>query len=243
MRRGKDNLYESMITLLSITFSVIIIILIYVLYNKIRYTINEYDEAKVLVKNIVSIYNKKIEQQNSHLNNSILSIEEIKTSIENSTIQNKYLHDSLNNIINKVTSTFMVNKTLASSIIDINKKINDVNKRIDELKTANEVLRNSFEFLKKENITKIKPGISLQPDLGSTFINLTHTEKQIIRILLSEGAKTSPMIMNTIGMTREHTSRLMKKLWQEGYIERDTNSMPFTYRPTKELENRINVQS
>ena len=95
--------------------------------------------------------------------------------------------------------------------------------------------------LQKESL--IKPILTLPPDQDTNFVKLTRTERQVIHILLSEGAKTAPMIMKAIGKTREHTSRLMKKLWQEGFIERDTNSMPFTYRPTKELENRINVHS
>ena len=74
-----------------------------------------------------------------------------------------------------------------------------------------------------------------------TLFKLTKTEKEILQILITDGAKTAPEIERTIKKTREHTSRLMKKLWQEGYIERDTNSIPFIYRPTKELEKRINV--
>ena len=86
------------------------------------------------------------------------------------------------------------------------------------------------------------------PKTGGTFIN-----NKNLRLLskdnLYSGKITKKslqhylgsMIMEKIGKTREHTSRLMKKLWQEGYIERDTNSIPFIYRPTKELEKRINV--
>jgi len=227
--------------LLFITSFIIFLVVIYIIYNKLIY-IKNYNEDKSNESNALSIFKIRLDQINN-INHYTKNIDEIKKEIESNIIQNKYLNDSLNNVIKKLTSTFMVEKKLASYIIEINKKINDMDKRINELKIDNEGLRNSYESLNKENKMKNKPVISLQQDLGSTFINLTNTEKQIIRILITEGAKTSPMIMNAISMTREHTSRLMKKLWQEGYIERDTNSMPFTYRPTKELENRINVQS
>jgi len=229
------------IMLLFITSFIIFLVVIYIIYNKLIY-IKNYNEDKSNESNALSIFKIRLDQINN-INHYTKNIDEIKKEIESNIIQNKYLNDSLNNVIKKLTSTFMVEKKLASYIIEINKKINDMDKRINELKIDNEGLRNSYESLNKENKMKNKPVISLQQDLGSTFINLTNTEKQIIRILITEGAKTSPMIMNAISMTREHTSRLMKKLWQEGYIERDTNSMPFTYRPTKELENRINVQS
>jgi predicted transcriptional regulator len=65
---------------------------------------------------------------------------------------------------------------------------------------------------------------------------ITETEKWILHMLVEEGSTTAPKVEKKIGKTREHTARLMKKLWQEGYIERDTHRMPFTYRPTKKLK-------
>ena len=70
--------------------------------------------------------------------------------------------------------------------------------------------------------------------------NLTSTEQNIVQILLDEGPKTAPQIQKNIGKTREHTSRLLKKLWQEGYIDRETHSIPYKYRPSNELKSRIN---
>ncbi len=106
------------------------------------------------------------------------------------------------------------------------------------------ILYDTIELFKKEQKESLqKPILNLPPDQRKSFVKLTRTEIQIIQILLSEGAKTAPKIMDEINKTREHTSRLMKKLWQEGYIERDTNSIPFIYRPTKELKKRINIET
>ncbi len=65
---------------------------------------------------------------------------------------------------------------------------------------------------------------------------ITETERCVLHMLVEEGSTTAPKVEKKIGKTREHTARLMKKLWQEGYIERDTHRMPFTYRPTKKLK-------
>ena len=54
---------------------------------------------------------------------------------------------------------------------------------------------------------------------------------------------TAPKVEKKIGKTREHTARLMKKLWQEGYIERDTHRMPFRYRPTKRLKKLLKKET
>jgi DNA-binding Lrp family transcriptional regulator len=52
----------------------------------------------------------------------------------------------------------------------------------------------------------------------------------------SEGPKTAPEIKDRLNLSREHTARLMKKLYEEGYLERDTDKIPFKYSVKKEME-------
>ncbi|UCB59324.1 MAG: hypothetical protein JSV67_03260 [Thermoplasmatales archaeon] len=229
-------MYENLTLLIpSLFFIVIMIILTYKYYDKVLNSTKEYDVAKQLVSNIVLTFRKRIDDQNEKLDSTLYDVEELQSSIEKSKIQEKYFQDKINNLIKGMTSAFIINKKLVDKLIDINIKI-------DELKKYDELLYNKIESFKKEQKESLqKPILNLPPDRRSSFIKLTTTERQIIRILLSEGAKTAPNVMEEISKTREHTSRLMKKLWQEGYIERDTNSIPFIYRPTKELEKIIKV--
>jgi len=44
---------------------------------------------------------------------------------------------------------------------------------------------------------------------------------------------TSRDIQITLKKSREHTSRLMKKLFEEGYVQRNTESKPYTYSITE----------
>jgi DNA-binding Lrp family transcriptional regulator len=55
-------------------------------------------------------------------------------------------------------------------------------------------------------------------------------------MLASEGAKTAPEIKERVRLSREHTARLMKKLYEEGYLERETTKIPFKYSAKKEME-------
>jgi hypothetical protein len=50
--------------------------------------------------------------------------------------------------------------------------------------------------------------------------------------LLMDGPKTSRQIEGLIGRSREHTARLMKKLFEMGYVTRDMASKPYTYTIT-----------
>lgn len=51
--------------------------------------------------------------------------------------------------------------------------------------------------------------------------------------LITTREMTSRDIQVTIGRSREHTSRLMKRLFEEGLVERNTKTKPFTYRITE----------
>jgi DNA-binding MarR family transcriptional regulator len=73
-------------------------------------------------------------------------------------------------------------------------------------------------------------GIVTQENLLST---LTPTERATLEILNGEGSKAAPELGQRLGKSREHTSRLMKKLYLEGYVDRESNRAPFRYRLTE----------
>jgi Sugar-specific transcriptional regulator TrmB. len=51
--------------------------------------------------------------------------------------------------------------------------------------------------------------------------------------LITNKAMTSRDIQITLKKSREHTSRLMKKLFEEGFVQRNTESKPYTYSITE----------
>jgi DNA-binding HxlR family transcriptional regulator len=59
--------------------------------------------------------------------------------------------------------------------------------------------------------------------------------------LITEKPMTSRDIQVTIGRTREHTSRMLKKLFEDGLVERDMSTKPFTYKITDKGLIRIGV--
>ena len=59
--------------------------------------------------------------------------------------------------------------------------------------------------------------------------------------LITEKPMTSRDIQITIGRTREHTSRMMKKLFEEGFVERNMKTKPFTYYITDKGKAKIGL--
>lgn len=59
--------------------------------------------------------------------------------------------------------------------------------------------------------------------------------------LITDKAMTSRDIQVTLKRSREHTSRLMKKLFQDGFVERNTNTKPYVYSITDKGKAKIGV--
>ena len=59
--------------------------------------------------------------------------------------------------------------------------------------------------------------------------------------LITDKSMTSRDIQSASHRSREHTSRLMKKLYQEGYVERDVRTKPFTYSITDKGKAKLGV--
>ena len=57
--------------------------------------------------------------------------------------------------------------------------------------------------------------------------------------LITSKPMTSRDIQITLKKSREHTSRLMKKLFEDGFVTRNTNSKPYTYSISEKGKEKI----
>jgi DNA-binding MarR family transcriptional regulator len=79
-------------------------------------------------------------------------------------------------------------------------------------------------------------------ELGTLPSITTPTELQVLTMLANEGPKSAPEIGRVLGRSREHTARLMKKLYQEGYIRRDQTRIPFRYSLVERVKQTFKKQ-
>jgi DNA-binding MarR family transcriptional regulator len=80
------------------------------------------------------------------------------------------------------------------------------------------------------------------PELGTLPSITTPTELQVLTMLANEGPKSAPEIGRIVGRSREHTARLMKKLYEEGYIRRDQTRIPFRYSLVERVKQTFKKQ-
>ena len=94
----------------------------------------------------------------------------------------------------------------------------------------------SFETpeVEKEEFIAPKPKASPRVPNMSFEDSLTHVLK-----LITNGPMTSRDVEVTFGKSREHVSRLMKKLFEDDFVGRDTSARPYRYTITEKGRERI----
>jgi len=196
-----------------IMLSVISIILIAYVMKTLRVS-REYTKAKNIIEEVILSFNKDVDA----LKNKIDKLD--------SKIQSLQIPE-----IDHVKSEI---KSLSSKIKELQDQYSILEERISEIKTSIDKLSKMSQSVTDRN--KSLPIEPIFPLKKETIFSLTPTELRILEILATEGDKTVREIRNRIGLTREHTGRLMKNLYDKGYIERRTNRIPYVYRIKKEMK-------
>ena len=98
-----------------------------------------------------------------------------------------------------------------------------------------------FNDITHDYISKILPPEKAKNK--SSIFNEKHnaTEHYILKLILKDSL-TSNEIKQAIGRTREHTSRLMKKLYELKLVDRDITTKPFKYKLTEQGKKYIGEQ-
>ncbi|HEY4681355.1 MAG TPA: winged helix DNA-binding protein [Nitrosarchaeum sp.] len=111
-----------------------------------------------------------------------------------------------------------------------------------ELKQFLEKLAKNQQIIEKpvESLIKTEIMNKEEPVFISRMPNLDHNNAvDYVLHLITDKAMTSRDIQITLKRSREHTSRLMKKLFEDGYVQRNTNTKPYTYSITKKGKEKI----
>ena len=145
-------------------------------------------------------------------------------------------------------------------------KVNDLQIHLDLLESKLVQLENRSTYEKTsnigENITTTSDNTSQDPAVNdithdsiskilstekakskSSILNEKYnaTEHYILKLILKDSL-TSNEIKQAIGRTREHTSRLMKKLYELKLVDRDITTKPFKYKLTEQGKKYIGEQ-
>jgi hypothetical protein len=214
-------------------------------YRQVRRAQREYEKAKGIVQDIVLSFNRELKRESERFEviafkvegNSVKSdinlkkIEVVEKRIEPLQQQISALAE-VGPKTTEITSNFT---TILSGLTDLSSKIKDIEASHEIIKI--QIADFGEQIQRATNATpemKREPVIPIKRD--KAMAALTDTEIAVLEMLTSEGPKTAPQIKDRVHLSREHTARLMKKLYEEGYLEREVGKIPFSYSIKKEME-------
>jgi archaellum component FlaC len=212
-------------------------------YRQIRKAQKEYEKARDFVEDIVLSFNRELKRETDKLNLISFKVEgnsaKADTSlkkIDNVEKRIKPFEEQISVITKTISQTFSQNNTsILSGLTGLELKIKDIEATQETLRVK---ITGFEEQIQKINIappeSRNDPVIMLKRD--KAMAALTDTEIAVLEMLSKEGAKTAPEIKEIVHLSREHTARLMKKLYEEGYLEREADKIPFRYTIKKEME-------
>src|SRR5215831_1498084 len=158
-------------------------------------------------------------------------VERLKTSMDRGQISDLVLLD-------RVKKT---EDALRESLLSIRSTVENAMSQANSIEPANtsgDVARMSDASDVQVNIRSMRPVQIPVPigEIGSLPSITTPTELQVLTLLATEGPKSAPEIGKAVARSREHTARLMKKLYLEGYIRRDQTRIPFKYSVVEKVK-------
>lgn len=223
---GGVSLYPDLLLVVTVVILVLSMGTILLYYKRIRKVHDKYDEAKDVVKDIVISFNNQLQRLEERVGLVGHKLEFLSVKREDArdiTDQLKKHETRLSDITSKVDTASGLKEQLLP-------QIEKLNERIDKVVEAQKSMK---QQISKPPEVKIEGVIPIKRERA--LAQLTVTELRVLEILTNEGQKTAPEIKSEIGLTREHTARLMKKLYQKGYVERDEAKTPYAYQVKEEM--------
>jgi len=216
------------ILLLSITLGAFILY-----YRRVKCVEEEYGKAKNLVGDVVISINKDLKEQGGKIASVSTKVATILSENQRISSKLKESDGRLAKLEGDITTLSEMEPNFSTQIKEVDKRVqelSDVQKKIEQQIMESEKARRRITA---QTEAKIEAAIPIKRE--KALAPLTQTELTVLELLANEGRKTAPEIRSSINLTREHTARLMKKLYEDGYLERDIEKIPYAYSLKDEM--------
>jgi len=201
-------------------------------YRRLRKLAEENEKAKTLVSDIVLSFNKQVQRVEEKLGS-------VTQKALTSTSKTSRLETKIEAQENKLTQISTEIDKLSNLKQELPVQLTAMEQKIEDITKSQEELTKRITSLTEETKKLILPDTNIEAVIPikqeKALAPLTTTELTVLEILANEGEKTAPEIKVKVNLTREHTARLMKKLYEKGYLERTTGKIPFAYRIKEEM--------
>ena len=207
-------------------------------YRQVRKAHKEYEKAKGLVEDIVLSFDRELKREADKLDVIAFKIEGNLGKADNSLKKADSLEKRISPLENQISNLSQINSQsdtrILSGLTCLQSKIKDIEASQETIRVKVAGFEEQIQKFTAAPEIKVEPVMPIRRD--KAMATLTDTEITVLEMLSSEGPKTAPEIKDRVHLSREHTARLMKKLYEEGYLEREVGKIPFNYSIKKEME-------
>ena len=209
------------------TFALFLVTIVasYIFYQRIKMAQTEYEDSKGIIRNITSGFTRQVKRMESDLDR-----------LEREALQAKYM----------ATEAINAKQGDSEATFAGLEKVKELSERVDGIEESIDAMKKDLSKLASQPrvIAPQGPVDAPIPVQGDDILQtLTDTELDVLKMIVDFGEGTVPEIKVQIQKTREHTARLLKKLYDKGFIDRNTNSMPYRYSIRKEIRDLILEQN
>ena len=226
-------------------------------YKQIRTAHKEYLKARDFIEDIVLSFGRELKRESERFESMASKVEgshakadasfrktdsiekkitPIEEQLSNLTLSYQAMSQTISQNLTEKTQT---STTILSGLSGLETKLKDIEATQENLRNKITTFEEKIQKLSSVPPQELKRDIVLPPipiRREKALAALTDTEITVLEMLSKEGPKTAPEIKERVGLSREHTARLMKKLYEEGYLEREAGKIPFKYSIKKEME-------
>ena len=203
-------------------------------YRQLRRVQKEYEEAREAVEDVVLSFNRQLKHEAEKLELVAYKVEAVSSKSDKSLTMAEEVGKKVQSLDAKTAAVLEDKEKVLTRLSDIDKKVRDVVASQETLTSKISAIEEQTRQLSMIPEAKVEAVIPIKRE--KALAPLTETELSVLEMLALEGPKTAPEIKEEIKLSREHTARLMKKLYEGGYLERDSGKIPFKYSVKKEME-------
>jgi len=205
----------------TIALFMVILAASYIFHQRIKMAQTEYEESKSTVRNITMGFTRQVKKMEASLE-----------GIEREASEARYM-------ANEALKATQGGNDVALKGLE---KVKELSTRLDTIENSIQDMRADLTKLATQPrpapvATRVDAPIPVQGE--DIFQQLTETEMEVLEMIVDLGEGTVPEIREKIDRTREHTARLLKKLYDRGFIDRNTSGMPYRYSIRKEIRDII----
>jgi CRP-like cAMP-binding protein len=196
------------------------------------------DENLDVAKLFFDSFSKRVDNVEAGLKMISDEIEKLKVSVDRSQLSDLVLLERLQ----KAEALVKESLTWIRQTVEVSRQVRETVVAKEERPTMGVQSSGGSVILDAGEAALSRRVLAPAPELGTLPSITTPTELQVLTMLANEGPKSAPEIGRVLGRSREHTARLMKKLFEEGYVRRDQTRIPFRYSLVERVKQTFKSQ-